>query len=239
MKIFAILNLLLLTACASVPSNEVSNVKQKDPLEGLNRVVFKFNDGIDSLLLKPAAKAYRAVTPNIVENGITNFFDNLREVPSLVNAGLQGKAEKSLTHTGRFLVNSTLGILGFIDLAQHMGLEKEDSEDFGQTLGTWGVQPGPYLVIPFLGPSTLRDGIAIPVDTYTDLIDHVDHNRTQNSLKAGNLIEIRAGLLDSERLITGDRYIFIRDAYLQRRNFLIQDGQVSDSFGSSLEEEDF
>lgn len=237
MKVFTFLSALLLSACASSPSTQNS---AKDPIESFNRVVFKFNDGVDRALFKPVAKAYRVVAPDFVEEGISNFFDNIRELPSFINSGLQGKEQKTLVHLARFLMNSSLGILGFFDVAEHMGLEKQDPEDFGQTLGVWGIKSGPYIVIPFLGPSTLRDGSALfTVDLYTYPIGYVDHDRTRHSLTATNIIDIRAGLLDSESLIGGDRYIFIREAYLQRRAFLIRDGQFEDNFGGNLEDEDF
>ncbi len=229
-----------LVACASTSTSPDGQVN-RDPLEGINRVVFKFNDGLDRILVKPLAKTYRYITPGFMEKGVSNFFSNLGEVTSLINSGLQGKGKKTAVHSGRFLINSTLGLLGLLDVAKHMGLEKQDAEDFGQTLATWGVTSGPYVVLPFLGPSTLRDGTALPVDMHTDPINHVEHDKTRYSLQAGKIIELRARLLDSEDLISGDRYTFIRDAYLQRRKYLIEDGEMDDSFGGDLDlkDEDF
>lgn len=231
--LFAIL-LPALFACASSPSTEG---RVADPLEGFNRTMFGFNDGVDTYFLKPVAKGYRYITPNFVEIGVSNFFSNILEIRSLLNSGLQAKGKKTLTHTGRFLVNSTLGVFGLIDVAQHMGMKKLDGEDFGQTLGVWGVGSGPYVVWPFFGPSTLRDTVGLPVDIYSDPNTYLGHVRTRNSFTAGKLIDTRVSLLDAEELLSGDRYVFIRDAYLQRREFLINDGQVEDSFGGDLDED--
>jgi len=137
------------------------------------------------------------------------------------------------------VVNSTLGLAGIFDVAQHMGLRPSDGEDFGQTLAVWGVAQGPYVVLPFMGPTTIRDGFAIPVDIYSDPRTYVDHVPTRNTITALSLLDARAGLLDLEKHITGDRYTFIRDAYLQRRNFLINDGEVEDNFGFDEEFEGY
>jgi len=220
-----------LVGCASSPSN---NGTVSDPLEGFNRTMFGFNDGIDTYFLKPVAKSYRYVTPDVVETGVSNFFSNILEIRSILNSGLQAKGKKTLVHTGRFLVNSTLGLFGLIDVAQHMGMKKLGGEDFGQTMAVWGVGSGPYVVWPLFGPSTLRDTVGIPVDIITSPNTYVDHVRTRNSFRAGDLIDTRASLLNVEKLLSGDRYVFIRDAYLQRRTFLINDGKVEDSFGSDL-----
>ncbi len=221
-----------LIACASSPS---ADGVVRDPLEGMNRAVFRFNDGVDTYFFKPVAKSYHYVTPDFVEMGVSNFFSNLLEIRNLLNAGLQGQGKKTMIHTGRFLVNSTLGLAGLIDVAQYMGMKKQEGEDFGQTMGAWGLGSGPYLVIPFLGPSTLRDSVGIPVDAYADPISYVGHIETRNSFTAGKLVDIRTNLLDAEELLTGDRYVFIRDAYLQRREFLINNGEVQDNFGGELE----
>ncbi len=219
-----------LAACASSPD-------KSDPYEGFNRVVYGFNSGLDRFLIKPIAQGYHYVTPSPVEAGVGNFFSNLGEIRNLANSGLQGKGNKTLLHTGRFLVNSTIGLLGFIDTAQYVGLEKTEGEDFGQTLGTWGVGSGPYLVLPFFGPSNFRDGIALPIDAYANPVSYVDHVPTRNTLYGTNIVDTRAQLLATEELLSGDRYIFIRDAYLQRRQFLINDGEVTDEFSGGLEED--
>lgn len=228
----------LFVACASTPPNNDNQTSaQIDPYEGFNRAMYRFNNGLDRVILKPAAKGYKFVMPGFAETGVSNFFSNLGEVRNLFHAGLQGKGKKTLNHTGRFLVNSTVGILGFFDVAKHMGLEKRGSEDLGQTLATWGVGSGPYLVLPFLGPSTLRGTPGIVVDSYLDPVSYVDHDRTRYSLIGTEIIDLRASLLSTEELLEGDRYILIRDAYLQRRDFLINDGEVEDTFGTDLDKD--
>lgn len=230
--------ILSVVGCASTPPGD-SQVK--DPLQGFNRAMFSFNDGVDIYFLKPVAQGYRYITPDIVETGVSNFFSNLLEIRNLVNAGLQGKGKKTLTYTWRFLINSTVGVMGIFDVAGAMGLETSTGgEDFGQTLATWGVGSGPYVVLPLLGPSTLRDTFTLPADAYLDPIGYIDHVRTRNSTHAGKIINTRASLLETEKLITGDdKYIFVRDAYLQNRHYLIKDGKIVDSFGDDLEGEDF
>lgn len=206
--------------------------KSVDPWEGFNRKMFAFNDTLDSYLLKPLAKGYRAVTPDVVEGGVSNVFDNLFEIRNLFNELFQGKLSRAGVSGGRFLVNSTLGLAGIFDVAKHMGLEETTSEDFGQTLSVWGVGQGPYLVIPFLGPSTVRDAFGLPVNSVMNPVRYVDHVPTRNTLYGTDLIDTRSALLDAEVLLSGDKYIFTRDAYLQRRNYLITDGAVvEDQFG--------
>ncbi len=212
-----------------------------DPWEGFNRSMFAFNDTLDTYFLKPVAKGYRAVTPDPVENSVSNVFDNLGEVRNVLNDLLQGKWAQAGNDSGRFLINSTIGLAGLFDVAGKMGLEKSDGEDFGQTLATWGVGRGPYLVLPFFGPSNVRDGLSRPVDIYSDPITYIDDVPTRNTITGVGLISSRAGLLQGEDLISGDKYLFIRDAYLQRREFLIKDGEVEDDFGGDFDdfEDDF
>lgn len=211
-----------------------------DPWEGFNRGVFAFNDAVDGAVLKPIAKGYKAVTPDVVETGVSNVFSNLGEVGNIVNGLLQFKIGQASNDTGRLLINSTFGLAGIFDVAKHMGLEKGTGEDFGQTLATWGVDSGPYIVLPFLGPSTLRDGVGLPADSYLSPVTHIDHVPTRNTVFGTGLVETRASLLGVESTISGDKYTFIRDAYLQRREYLINDGEVEDDFGAELdEEEDF
>jgi phospholipid-binding lipoprotein MlaA len=200
-------------------------------LEAYNRAVFEFNDGIDQRVFKPFARLYRRVTPDIVERGVGNFFSNIREIAGIPNALLQGKLKKAAQGSGRFLVNSSIGLLGTIDVADRMGLEKQDVEDLGQTLGYWGVPAGPYLQIPFLGPSTLRDfpsGIA--VSAFADPLLYLEDPAARNSLIALGLVDSRASLLQAESLITGDKYSFIKSVYLQQREYQVHDGDIDDSF---------
>ena len=203
-----------------------------DPWQGYNRVMFGFNNRVDKALLKPLAKAYVRSTPAFFRQGVSNVFSNIGNVPSALNGVLQGKFSSAAHDSGRLLVNSTLGLAGIIDVAQHMGLAATDAEDFGQTLAVWGVGSGPFVVLPLMGPSTLRETAAMPVDWYSDPQTYIDHIRTKNTAKAMAVVNARAGFLPLEKSVTGDKYLFIRDAYLQRRNFLEKDGQVEDSFGA-------
>ncbi|MFG6175831.1 VacJ family lipoprotein [Halomonas sp. THAF12] len=221
----ALCALALLTGCASTATSERS--RPEDPWEGFNRQVFAFNETLDRYALKPAAQGYRFVTPDPVETGVGNFFSNLGEIRTTLNSLLQGKGSNAGIATGRFLINSTVGVLGFFDVASHMELTGRE-EDFGQTLATWGVGEGPYVVLPLLGPSTVRDTAGLPVDMYTDPLTYVEEDKVRYSLLALDVIDTRAGLLDQERLIRGDRYSFIRDSWLQRRRFEVNDGELGE-----------
>lgn len=210
---------------------EESAPANPDPWEPFNRKIFVFNDNLDRYFLKPIAKGYEAVTPQFLEDGVHHMFSNVGEISNFLNSLLQAKFKNTAESGGRFVVNSTIGLLGFFDVANKMGLQEHD-EDFGQTLGYWGVHSGPYLVVPFFGPRTVRDGFGSIADTYSDPIPPtITHVPTRNEVLAGRVIDQRAQLLNAEELISGDRYIFIRDAYLQRRQFLVDDGAVKDSFG--------
>lgn len=207
-----------------------ASVRIDDPWEHWNRRVFYFNEKLDCYLIKPAAQAYTRVIPNEIERGIGRFFNNLAEPTTLVNQLLQAKWVPA-THTGgRFVINSTVGVLGLIDVAARVGLDSYD-EDFGQTLGYWGVGSGPYLVLPLLGPSSLRDTAGlIPKYAITDPVNHLAPDSLAYGLYGLNIIQSRAQLLNVDGVAPGDHYSFVRDAYLQRRTFLIQDGQVEDAF---------
>jgi phospholipid-binding lipoprotein MlaA len=220
-------------ALASGPAWADENV---DPWESFNRKVFAFNETADRFVLRPATSAYRFVTPRFVQRGVSNAFSNVMDVPSAVNGLLQGKPRSAGRDLGRFVINSTLGVAGLWDVAQHMGLESRDQEDFGQTLAVWGVNQGPYLVLPFLGPSTLRDTVALPVDWATDPLLYIDHTRTRYSAVALYQVDRRSQLMELEEHVIGDRYVFIRDAYLQRREYLIHDGEVEDDFGGDFDD---
>ncbi|MBP0049482.1 VacJ family lipoprotein [Marinobacterium sp. AK62] len=196
-----------------------------DPLEGFNRSIYAFNEKLDRYAVKPLAKSYRYITPDIAETAVSNFFDNIGDVGSLVNNLLQFKFEAAGQTAARLAFNTTFGIGGLIDFASYAGV-KEHPEDFGQTLGYWGVESGPYLVLPFFGPSNVRDGVSLFVDASIDPVGDVDHVRTRNSLYGLRLLDTRSRLLQAEQIITGDKYSFVRDAYMQRREFLINDGTV-------------
>jgi len=210
-----------------------------DPWQGFNRVMYSFNSTLDKAIYRPITVGYKAVTPDFVERSVSNVFSNLWDVRNLFNSLLQAKAEKSLNYLGRFLFNSTLGLFGVIDIASGLGLPKDGGEDFGQTLATWGVGSGPYLVLPLFGPSTLRDtGGSFFVDGALDPVPYVDHVPTRNTLTGVRLLDVRASLLEAEKLISGDEYIFVRNVYLQRREYLINDGEVEDDFGDDFEEDE-
>jgi len=204
----------------------------KDPLEGINRGIYKFNDVADRYAIKPVAKAYKAVAPTPVRTGISNFFSNLGTLTTVVNDLLQLKFAQAFTDAGRFVINSTFGIAGFIDVASMDKIEKHQ-EDFGQTMGYWGVGSGAYLVLPIIGPSTVRDASGLFIDTVTsDPITYL-HNtgqiRAHNQVRAVQFLDKRTQLLDATDLVDDasiDPYAFMRDAYLQRRASLIQDGLV-------------
>ena len=218
----------------SIVSTSVNNV---DPWQGYNRAMFSFNTKADKYLTKPIAKAYVRLTPSFFRRGVDNIFSNILEVPSALNGALQGNFSNAAKDTGRLLVNSTLGIAGLFDVAQHMGLPNTPEEDFGQTLAIWGVKSGPYVVLPFLGPSTLRDTASLPVDWVTDPKSYIDHVPTSNTVRATSLINTRANLFGLEKTLTGDKYVFVREAYLQHRNFVINNGVVEDSFGDDTNED--
>lgn len=223
--------LLLASVMLSTHVFAESSGNPDDPWEGFNRKMFAFNDTVDTYTLKPVAKGYKAITPDPVERGISRMFSNVGEVVNVVNDLLQGKFRQAGNDTGRFVINTTIGLVGFFDVADHFGLPKNDGEDFGQTLGVWGVDSGPYLVLPLFGPSTLRDGPARVVDRFINPINEIDHVPTRNQIYGAEVISTRADLLEAEKFVRGERYSFIRDAYLQRRQFLLSDGGVEDDFG--------
>ncbi|NRA20647.1 MAG: VacJ family lipoprotein [Oceanospirillaceae bacterium] len=198
-----------------------------DPLESYNRKAHSFNNFLDDVAFKPLAKGYRAVTPDLIETGVRNVFGNVRDLGTMVNNVLQFKFEHAAVDLARVLFNTTAGIGGIIDVATVMGLEKH-SEDLGQTLGVWGVPSGPYLVLPFFGPGSFRDSPAtlIGVDAWS----YVNHVPTRNVGYAIRLIDSRVQLFEFETLISGDEYIFIRDAYLGLRQQAVMDGVVDETF---------
>jgi phospholipid-binding lipoprotein MlaA len=208
----------------------------KDPLEGINRGIYKFNDVADKAVIKPVATAYKAVTPTPIRKGINNFFSNLASITTILNDLLQLKFASAFTDAGRFVINSTFGIAGIFDVAS-MDKLATHKEDFGQTLGFWGVGNGAYLVLPLLGPSSLRDVTGLVFDTSTtDPVNYV-HNigevRLHNQIRITQLIDKRTDLLVASDLVDEaslDPYAFMRDAYLQRRASLVQDGYVSQDF---------
>ena len=216
---------LLLTACASIPPG--STADPRDPFERYNRAMFSFNKAVDDKVLKPVATGYTDVIPDLIRTAIGNFFGNIGDVWTAVNNYLQGKPREGTSDVARVVLNLTFGIVGLIDVATPAGLVQHE-EDFGQTLGVWGVKSGPYLILPILGSSTVRDGLARPVDLYADPITQIDSVGVENSLRAMRLVDDRATLLYSTRMMEDaalDPYLFVRDAYLQRRESRVRDGK--------------
>ena len=198
-----------------------------DPFEDLYRDIFIFNEKLDEKLLKPAALTYRKVTPQFARTGLTNFFNNLEEIDTTINQVLQGEIKYAFNDAGRFVINSTIGLFGLIDVASKMGLEKHE-EDFGQTLGVWGFDSGPYIMIPFLGPSNPRDLLSRPISSFLSGKFAMEDNDVKITLVGIDALETRERLLDAETLIIGDKYIFVKDAYIQSREYEINNGSTDD-----------
>ena len=210
----AVIGLGLLAGCATGPA-----ANPDDPYESFNRNMYSFNDGVDKAILKPVATAYHNVTPKPVRTGVSNFFANLSDAWSFVNNLLQGRGEQAMDSMVRFNVNTVFGLGGLLDIATEMGVQRH-KQDFGLTLGHWGVKTGPYLVLPFLGPSTVRDTVALPVDFYGGLTGNINDVAWRNSLYGLHIVEKRDALLDTSDLLEAaalDRYSFTRDVYLQVR----------------------
>lgn len=221
----AALTLALAAGCASTPRKTAGD--RLDPFENWNRKVFAFNEGLDEKVLKPTATVYQKVVPEVVRQGVTNFFDNFRDGWSAVNNVLQAKFEPALRDTVRFTFNSVFGIFGVLDIAGSFGIEHQ-FEDLGQTFGRWGFGPGAYIVWPVLGPSSVRDSIALPFDRSATPALVIDDGRSQFSLLGLQIINTRADLLGASRVldeIALDKYTFVRDAYLARRRSLVYDGE--------------
>jgi phospholipid-binding lipoprotein MlaA len=214
----------ILTGCATVPPN--AGQDPRDPLEPLNRQVFAFNEGLDKVVLKPLAELYDAVLPVPVQDCLSNGFSNLREPSNAFNNLLQGKAAEAVSDVCRFAVNTTVGLLGCFDVATRMGLERH-REDFGQTLGRWGLGQGPFLVLPLFGPSSFRDGAGLGVETVLDVNFWIDNVSVRNIIFGVRTVNARDELMRADELISGaalDKYTFIRDGYLQRRRNQVFDG---------------
>ncbi len=208
-----------------------SELDEQDPFQGFNRASHKFNQILDDYIARPAAVVYAAVLPDPVERGISNMFDNLNEITNVANDLLQAKFGQAANDMGRFLLNTTVGVGGLFDVAQSIGLDKSEGEDFSQTLAMWGVPSGPFLMLPLVGPSSFRDIPAKFVDRLTDPVGEIDQVAARNSLAVLSLVSTRAELLEFDDMITGDSYIFLRDIYLQRQAFLENDGVIEDDFG--------
>ena len=218
------MNKFLLVLLLSFPifSEEIN-----DPFEDLNRDIFIFNEKLDEKLLKPAAIAYRKATPQFARSGVTNFFNNLEEIDTTINQVLQGEIKYAFNDAGRFVINTTIGLFGLIDVASKMGLERHE-EDFGQTLGVWGFDSGPYIMIPFLGPSNPRDLLSRPISSFLSGTFAMEDDDVKITLVGIDALETRERLLDAETLIIGDKYIFVKDAYVQSREYEINNGSTED-----------
>ncbi|MBX3658357.1 MAG: VacJ family lipoprotein [Ramlibacter sp.] len=213
---------LLASGCASGP-----RATARDPLEPLNRKVAQFNDGADAAVLKPLATAYREVTPAMVRTGVSNFFGNLRDLWSSVNSALQFKGQNAAENFMRFNVNTFFGLGGILDVASELNIDRH-REDFGQTLGRWGVPAGPYVVLPLLGPSTLRDTFALSLDSRADPVSRIDPTSSRYAVYTLRAVDVRSNLLRASSVLDGaalDKYTFVRDVYLQRRRAEISEGR--------------
>ena len=209
-----------LAGCAAVPS-------KVDPLEPMNRVLYTVHDAVDTAVMKPIAETYVATVPSLVRTGVSNFFNNIDDLFSALNGMLQGKPDKAGNDFGRVMLNTGFGVGGIFDLASQIGIER-GNEDFGQTFGVWGFAQGPYLFIPLIGPSTFRDGSGLVVRAALGPIGYINEEAVRYSLYVLGAVDIRARLLDTSTLIDQaalDKYVFIRNAYLQRRRYLLYDGK--------------
>lgn len=227
----------MLSGCASLTSQE-----ENDPLEYINRGVFEFNEQADKHVLEPIAKGYQYVTPEVVDTSISNFFSNLDDVVVFVNDILQLKFNQALSDGGRVAVNTTVGLLGFVDMATDMGMPKHN-EDFGQTLGAYGLGTGPYIVLPLLGPSTLRDTVGLYGDMFVDPIQQLHNSDAMWSAITLKAVDIRADLVSTKKIADQaslDEYDFRRSAYFQRREYLIYDGNppMDDDFFDDEDEDE-
>lgn len=205
--------------------------EEVDPWRETNEHIFAFNDFFDRNLVRPVANTYMTFLPRVARQGIGNFFSNLNDINVLVNDLLQLKLSDALSDSGRFLINTTVGVVGILDVASNVGLEKNE-EDFGQTLGFWGVRSGPYVVLPVFGSSNVRDTFGLILDTVFNPIQYHDEPSLRLTLFILEQIDTRASLLSLDELVTGNRYLFVREAYLQRRQYLVNDGQAEDEFGA-------
>lgn len=235
---------LLALACSGCASTGVRDDGQvNDPFEKANRAIFKFNRTADRFVLRPVANGYHAITPDPLERSISRFFVNLSSPVVIISDLLQGKFKQAGADTGRFLLNSTVGLLGFLDVATHAGLEYHE-EDLGQTLGKWGLTQGPYLMVPIFGPFTLRDGFGRIMELPFELLNHIDNDSVRRKLILLYYIDKRMRLLVVDEALANafDPYLFLRDAYLQRRRYLVYDGEppsLEEDFDDDYSEEDF
>ncbi|MEJ2139027.1 MAG: VacJ family lipoprotein [Gammaproteobacteria bacterium] len=231
--------ILISTLTASAVFAEERETQNVDPFEAINRPIYKFNDITDKFLLRPLGKGYNFITPRPVRTGIGNFYDNITYPVTIVNSLLQGKGTQAIYDLNRFLFNSVFGVLGFVDVASSRGFPRHD-EDFGQTFAKWSIPQGPYIVIPLLGPSTVRDGIGILGNVRVNPLIQMDNSSVRDKLLILWTVETRAALIGPDELVQDafDPYLFVRDAYLQNRQFLINDSTTpTDEFFEDFEED--
>lgn len=220
----------LTTAEELAARGQLQPPRNPDPFEPFNRSVYAFNNGLDTLALRPLAVAYDKVVSAPGKKGVNNFFGNLYDVTSAFNSALQWRWGKAFSNTGRVLINSTLGLAGLLDVATALGIERHPT-DFGQTLARWGVPEGPYLMLPLFGPSTVRSGAGTLVDTFAfSVTPYIEEGHVRYTMWGTEFVHLRSTLLETDQLITGDRYIFLRDAYLASRSAFVNDGAVVDDF---------
>ena len=236
-KSILLILLLVTTGCATT-NNMSGDFNPEDPYEKSNRKVFEFNNKIDKLFLRPVTDFYDKATPEFAQTSITNFFANLDDIRISINNLLQGNVVESMSDITRFFINSIFGLGGFFDVASEMGLEKH-SEDFGQTLGKWGAKPGPYLMLPFLGPSTTRDAFTFVGDTALAPVLSLDDNAARVGLISLDLINTYSAFTGIADIESKDQYAFLRDAYLERRKYEINDGLSEEDLSNDEDFEDF
>lgn len=216
-------------------SSFISSEEVSDPFEDINRLTFEINETLDKVIAKPTANFYSKF-PTPIKKGVTNLFDNLEEINTSVNQALQGKPLTALNDISRFVINSTIGIAGIFDVATAMGLKRHE-EDFGQTLAVWGVPAGPYVMLPVLGPHTVRDLLGRPVSSFLSVTFHMTESDVNFGLNMIDALETRERLLEVESLLSGDKYYFVRDSYIQYLDYEIKDGiNVQDDFADDMDD---
>tara|TARA_B100001113_G_scaffold173838_1_gene142425 strand:+ start:5232 stop:5939 length:708 start_codon:yes stop_codon:yes gene_type:complete len=221
------MNKYILLFLISINISYISSDEINDPFEDINRVTHNINDTLDNAIAKPVAEVYGEITPEFIQNRVTRFFKNLAEIDTFINQLLQGKPKLALNDFGRFTINSTIGLYGLFDPATKLGLQAHD-EDFGQTLGVWGVPDGPYIVLPVIGPSNARDLLSRPISSFLSGTFAMTDTDVRITLTLLDAIETRERYLDFEAMMTGDVYTFMKDAYVQSRDYEILDGEVED-----------
>ena len=227
---FSLLALFLVLSNSMFSNSARAQTESYDPWIELNQHIFAVNDYFDQRLVRPIALSYTSITPRAFQVGVGNFFDNLQDVNIAINDFLQLKVQEGLSDSSRVIINSTMGVGGLVDVATNLGLDRNE-EDFGQTLGAWGIETGPYLFLPIFGASNLRDSVGLMVDAVFNPIRFLQNLETRYSLYLADELDFRSSLLAYDELIIGDRYLFVREAYVQNREYVVHDGEKADDFG--------